>query len=154
MTGISLMLFFEQDRITTARTSTSSTKPIATIGTIVVVVVADGVFVGTVVAVMITVADGDFFGTVVAVVMAVLADGDFVGTVAVVMAAVADDDVLVEHIDPDEPENMKDSCALKRIQAWPQSVRLKDVAHKNIYDIEVARDTSHSDRSALKDVAP
>ena len=111
MTGISLMLFFEQDRITTTSTSTSSTKPITTIGTIVMVVVVDGDFINTVVAVM-----------------AVVADGDFVGTVVVVMAAMADGDVLVEHIDPDEPTNMSVSSAFEWIQVYPQSVWLKDVA--------------------------
>ena len=45
---------------------------------------------------------------------------EMVGAVVVVAVMV--------HIDPDEPENMEDSCALKRIQAYPQSVRLKDVA--------------------------
>ena len=90
------MLFFEQDRIATTSASTSSTKPITTIGTIVVVVIA---------------VDGDVGGTAVALVIVVVDSG-----------------VMVEHIDPDEPENMEDSCALKRIQAYPQSVRLKDVA--------------------------
>ena len=131
-----MLFFFEQDRITTTSTSISSTKPITIIGTIVVVVVADGVFVGTVIAVM-----------------AVVADGDFVGTVVVVMAAMADGDVLVEHIDPDEPTNMSVSSAFEWIQAYPQSVWLKDVAPKNIFNIEVTRDTSQLDRSVLKDVA-
>ena len=145
------MRFFKQDRIPTTATTTT-TKAITTMTTTVMVVVADVVAV----MVVVVVADSDVGGTVVGVmvvvVVVVVVDGDVVDTAVAVM--IVDDDVLVEHIDPDEPENMKDSCALKRIQAWPQSVRLKDVAHKNIYDIEVARDTSHSDRSALKDVAP
>ena len=126
------MRFFKRDRIPTTATTTT-TKAITTMTTTVMVVVAD------VVAVMVVV---------------VVADSDVGGTAVAVMIVVVDDDVLLEHIDPDEPENTANFCALKRIQAWPQSVRLKDVAHKNIYDIEVARDTSHLDRSALKDVAP
>ena len=144
------MRFFKQDRIPTTATTTT-TKAITTMTTTVMVVVADVVAV----MVVVVVADSDVGGTVVGVmvVVVVVVDGDVVDTVVAVMIVVVDDDVLLEHIDPDEPENTANFCALKRIQAWPQSVRLKDVAHKNIYDIEVARDTSHSDRSALKDVA-
>ena len=78
------------------------------------------------------------------IVVAVVAECDVVGTVVAVLA---------EHIDPDEPKNIMVCSAFEWIQAYPQSVWLKDVAPKNIFNIEVTRDTSHSDRSALKDVA-
>ena len=57
-----------------------------------------------------------------------VADGDFVGTVVVVMVTVADGDVPVEHIDPDEAKNMPVSSASEWIQAYLQSVWLKDIA--------------------------
>ena len=58
----------------------------------------------------------------------IVVDGDVGGTAVALMIAVVDGGVLVEHIDPDDPENTEDSCVLKRIQAYPQSIRLKDVA--------------------------
>ena len=77
---------------------------------------------------MAVVADDDFAGTVVMAVVPVVADADFVGTVVAGMVALADGNVPVEHIDPDEPENILVSSAFEWIQAYPQSVRLKDVA--------------------------
>ena len=98
---------------------------------------------------VVTAVDGDVCGTAVALVIVVVDGG-----VLALMIVVVDGGVMVEHIDPDDPENTEDSCVLKRIQAYPQSVRLKDVASLNIHAIEKTRDTSHLDRSALKDVAP
>ena len=86
-------------------------------------------------------------------VVVMVAECDVIGTVVVVMTVVMDDDVLVEHIDPDEAKNSQVCSAFEWIQAYPQSIWLKDVAPKNISDIEVTRGMSHSDRSVLKDVA-
>ena len=76
---------------------------------------------------VVIVVDGDVGGTAVAL-MIVVVDGDVGGTAVALVIVVVDGGVLVEHIDPDDPENTEDSCVLKRIQAYPQSVLLKDVA--------------------------
>ena len=87
------------------------------------------------------------------IVVAVVAECDVIGTVVAVMVVVMDGDVLAEHIDPDEPKNILVSSAFEWIQAYSQSVWLKDVAPKNISNIEVTRDACHLERSVLKDVA-
>ena len=62
------------------------------------------------------------------IVVVVVAKCDVVGNVVAVMVVVMDGDVLVEHIDPDELKNMMVCSAFEWIQAYPQSVWLKDVA--------------------------
>ena len=61
-------------------------------------------------------------------VVVMVAECDVIGTVVAVIVVVVGDDVLVEHIDPDEPKNIMVSSAFEWIQAYPQSVWLKDVA--------------------------
>ena len=66
--------------------------------------------------------------------------------------------VVVTHavcdIDPLDPSNMLSFFTLELTQAAPQSSWLKDVAPENMYCMSVTRDTSHLDRSWLKDFAP
>ena len=83
-----------------------------------IVAVVDLAMVEVVVA-MVVVGDGD-----VVTIMVVVLDGD----VVTIMVVVVDGDVVFKHIDPDDPSNMFSWLALESIQAYPQSVRLKDVA--------------------------
>ena len=60
----------------------------------------------------------------------------------------------IADIDADEPsENMSSLAAFELTHAAPHRVRLKDVAPRNIRFIVVTWETSHLDRSLLKDVA-
>ena len=82
---------------------------------LVIVVVVDA----DVVVVTAMVVDAD-----VAIVMVLVEDGDVVAVMAVVVV----DDVVVEHIDPGDPSNILLFSAFELTQAYPQSVRLKDIA--------------------------
>ena len=62
----------------------------------------------------------------------------------------ADDVHTVCNIDPNEPENILSLLACDRTQVFPQSVRLNDVAARNMEDMSFTLDTSHFDRSPLK----
>ena len=60
---------------------------------------------------------------------------------------------LLSQIRPDEPSNIPSLFAVEVSHA-PQSVRAKDEARLNILHMLVTLDTSHFERSALKDVTP
>ena len=109
-----------------------------------VVVVVEVVTVVVVVAmVVVVVTFGDLVvDTVVVVVMV------FLAVVSAVVTVHAVDD-----IDPEEPVNMSSFVAFDSIQETPQSIWVKDMAPLNIPLISVTAETSHADRSWLKDRA-
>ena len=82
-----------------------------------------------------------------------------VGVMAVVVivpvvVGVVEVEQIVFEIDPGEPpSNMYTFLAFEWTQATPQRVWAKDVAAVNIKVISVTLDTSHLDRSWLKDCA-
>merc|ERR1719182_238815 len=75
----------------------------------------------------------------------------FVVVVATVLVEV--DVHAANDIDPEEFVNMRPFFAFEFTQETPQSICSKDVAPWNIPDMSVTDDTSHADRSWLKDFA-
>ena len=74
--------------------------------------------------------------------------------VLVVFEIVEVDVHTANDIDPKESANILSCFALEFTQETPQSICLKDVAPMNIPDMSVTAETSHTDRSWLKDCAP
>ena len=59
-----------------------------------------------------------------------------------------------EHIEPGESLNMPSCCAFELTQLTPQRVWSKDAAPEKMTAMLLTLDTSHLDKSWLKDVAP
>ena len=153
----SLLLMFERALINiTAATTTITIKAPITMAAIPVSLIAGGsVIAGAVVIVATAVVVVAVVVRVVVVAVVVVVEvGVMVFVVLVVTAVVVVDVHGVDAIDPAEPVNIFTLLALEYTHEAPQSIWSKDVASWNISTMLATADTSHADRSWLKERAP
>ena len=137
---VSPLPLFERDLTITTATTTINITAFVTITTNAVVVV----FMEEVTVVVVVM--------VVDIVEVVASFAEEVMVFVVVVVAVVVE-VDVHDIDPEDPVNMLSFFALECTQESPQSICSNDVALLNIQLMSVTADTSHEDRSWLKDCA-
>ena len=154
---MSPLIMFKRHTNTVSRTTTPTTTvtAVAEKTTMSIVVILMSIVAVVVVAVVVVfIAEVMVFVVVEAVVIVEVVAVCMVGVTVFEVVEVVEVDVqTVDDIDPGDSLNMSTLVALEFTQETPQSVWSKDFARRNISFMLATVNTSHTDRSWLKECA-